>query len=258
MDKYTDPSATPSGEFTDGDPQLDIPRSLMTAQWPNMIQRELISLVQGAGLPLDAQDFSQVLQAVISLAGSNGFVTGDIKYSYRPTAPAGWLWLDGRTIGAAGSSASALADSKAEALFKFLWDTFPDTVVAVSGGRGVSAQDDWTDLKVIRLFDDRGEFHRVHDNLRGVDDLRPLGSPQLDQMQRITGSVDQIKSGPVSTQQPGQSEGALTQTKGANAQGDGGNRNGVVVAFDSALSPGARTGQETRPRNRAVSAFIKL
>jgi len=242
MDKYTNPDAhpTPAGEFTDGDPVLDIPRTIMTAAWPNMMAREAINLVEKAGLTLDGNDFTQWFQAVMAIAQQNGFQTGDIKYSYRSAVPAGWLLLNGQTIGSAASAATALAGDAAEALYLFLWDAFDNSICPVAGGRGLSAQADWDADKTIQLMDDRGEFHRVWDNGRGVDAGRVLGSTQSDEIKAHTHDINL------------DSPGLQRLLSG---------QNNFVEDWDGDL-PSAETsstgGSETRPRNRAVSVFIKL
>lgn len=68
MYRYQDESATPAGEFTDGDPLNDIPRSLLRASWLNMVQRELLQLVSDAGIVPSEEDFQQVSQAVARIA----------------------------------------------------------------------------------------------------------------------------------------------------------------------------------------------
>ena len=69
MWRNTGANATAEGEWTNGDPSMGVPRSILEAPWLNMMQRELINLVEGAGLTLDQEDESQVLQAVLALAG---------------------------------------------------------------------------------------------------------------------------------------------------------------------------------------------
>ncbi|MBL4839405.1 MAG: tail fiber protein [Thalassospira sp.] len=97
------------------------------------------------------------------------------------------------------------------------------------------------------LPDIRGEFIRGWDNGRGVDTGRLFGSTQLDQMQQITGSVRVY----------GGISGAFTD---GGAQGNfGGGVNSFNLAnFDSAGSPGARVGSETRARNVALLPCIKF
>lgn len=63
-------SANSSGEFTEGNPASGVPATLLKAAWLNAIQRELVNLVQGAGLVLSPADDSQVLKAIQALLTS--------------------------------------------------------------------------------------------------------------------------------------------------------------------------------------------
>lgn len=89
---------------------------------------------------------------VAGSAGDSGFVdalraaafdTGDVKFGWFDTAPAGWVLMDDGTIGDTGSGASTLADPSAESLFTVLWDNYADAECPVSSGRGASAAADW-------------------------------------------------------------------------------------------------------------------
>jgi hypothetical protein len=57
-------NATPDGEFTDGDPETGVARSLLQETWPNMMQREGLSLLARAGIAPDPDVFDQWTQAV--------------------------------------------------------------------------------------------------------------------------------------------------------------------------------------------------
>ncbi|AKA81202.1 hypothetical protein [Pseudomonas synxantha] len=72
-------TANANGEWMEGNPAAGLDATLIKSGWLNTIQRELIALVLGAGLPLNKLDDSQVLQAVRNIAGSIAEfkVTGD-------------------------------------------------------------------------------------------------------------------------------------------------------------------------------------
>lgn len=82
------------------------------------------------------------------------FQTGDMKEAWRSSAPNGWVRCNGRTIGAAASGATERANADCEDLFIFLWNN--DANLAVSGGRGGTANGDWAGGKQIALPDVRG------------------------------------------------------------------------------------------------------
>ncbi|PTQ68132.1 phage tail protein [Pseudomonas sp. GV071] len=63
-------TANPSGEFTEGSPAGGTPSTLIKASWLNAVQRELLSVISGAGLNLDPNNDAQLLQAIQGLAGT--------------------------------------------------------------------------------------------------------------------------------------------------------------------------------------------
>lgn len=89
--------------------------------------------------------------------------TGDIKVRYGTGTVTGFVRLNGRTIGSATSGASELANASAQELFEFLWTN--DSSLAVSTGRGVSANADWVANKQLTLPDFRGRA------IAGLDDM---------------------------------------------------------------------------------------
>ena len=117
-------TATPEGEFTDGVIPQGIVPTFLLADWFNTIQRELVNTVEGAGLSLDQNDFTQVLQAVKKLANGQidiattediengtagklvdaqglkfyGRTPGEIGTFCFATPPAGWLLCDGSAV----------------------------------------------------------------------------------------------------------------------------------------------------------------
>jgi len=89
--------------------------------------------------------------------------TGDIKPRYGIGNHVGWVRANGRTIGSASSGATERANADTQPLFEYLWTTDPS--LAVTGGRGVSANADWTANKAIALPDWRGRTIAALDDL---------------------------------------------------------------------------------------------
>lgn len=77
--------------------------------------------------------------------------TGDIIARFQSGAKAGYVRLNGRTIGNASSGATERANSDCEDLFIHLWGAMANAEAPVSGGRGASAADDWAANKTITL-----------------------------------------------------------------------------------------------------------
>ncbi len=164
---------------------------------------------------------------VASLSGQVAFFAGS-------TAPAGWIKANGALV-----SRTTYA-----ALFAAIGTTF-----GVGDGS-----------TTFNLPDLRGEFPRGWDDGRGVDSGRAFGSAQLDQMQTITGSLTQT-SGVSLLQSNATGAGALSTSGTANRWSgltSAAPQPADKISFNSANSPSARAGTETRGRNIALLACIKF
>lgn len=89
MHKVDAPGATVDGEFQDGDPQQGVEATLLASKWHNTIQREVVNVVENAGLVLDDQDDTQLLQAIERLRGTtwNEIINGDFSVWQRNGTP---------------------------------------------------------------------------------------------------------------------------------------------------------------------------
>jgi microcystin-dependent protein len=61
---HSTPTANDAGEFSEGNPAAGVEPTWLTAEWHNTVQRELIAVVQSAGLALDSNDDAQLLLAI--------------------------------------------------------------------------------------------------------------------------------------------------------------------------------------------------
>jgi len=95
----------------------------------------------GGGSPVDPTTIAQ---------------TGDWKWRPSQETLAGWVRLNGRTIGNGSSGASERANADCQALFIYIWTTYSDAICPVLGGRGASALADFNAGKQITLLDMRG------------------------------------------------------------------------------------------------------
>lgn len=91
------------------------------------------------------------------------FATGDLKARYGEGFVDGYVRSNGRSIGTATSGATERANSDCQALYEFLWTVDPN--LAVGGGRGASANADWSANKPLDLPDFRGRA------IVGLDDM---------------------------------------------------------------------------------------
>jgi microcystin-dependent protein len=161
-----------------------------------------------------------------------GNIVGEVAFFGMTTPPAGWLKANG----------AAVSRTTYAALFAAIGTTY-------GAGDGSTT---------FALPDLRGEFPRGWDDGRGVDSGRGFGSAQLDQMQRITGSLGGTPNqGSFST-----SSGAFNLSGSTPRSTGAGTNTFQNVGFDSADSPDARvsstTSGETRSRNVALLACIKF
>jgi len=85
-------------------------------------------------------NFTEVYESIIQ--------TGMMIDYWGTSAPSGWVLADGGSIGG--------GTSNEENLFVLIWNSLTDTEAPVSGGRGLSAEDDFNALKTITLPDLRG------------------------------------------------------------------------------------------------------
>jgi microcystin-dependent protein len=98
-----------------------------------------------------------------SVDATTVLATGDLKVKYGTGTLSGFVRANGRTIGSATSGATERANADTQALFEYLWGA--DANLTVSGGRGASANADWTANKTLTLPDFRGRV------IAGLDDM---------------------------------------------------------------------------------------
>lgn len=84
------------------------------------------------------------------------FQTGDPIWVPKSGARAGWVRMNGRTIGSVSSGASERANADTQSLYEFLWNNYSDDLCPVTGGRGDTASADFAANKPIAILDMRG------------------------------------------------------------------------------------------------------
>ncbi|MDQ5882074.1 MAG: hypothetical protein QG616_1906 [Pseudomonadota bacterium] len=119
-----------------------------------------VRLTTSSGTQIFVQDNLLVIGPSSGGGGGGGSVdpttilqTGAVQAYYGTGTRSGYVRLNGRTIGSATSGATERANSDAQQLFEYLWNT--DSTLTVSGGRGVSANADWLANKTLTLPDAR-------------------------------------------------------------------------------------------------------
>lgn len=72
MFKIDSEGATAQNTFTEGNPSQGIPATVVSDDWLNAVQGELVEVVEQAGITLDKQDNTQVLEALLALITQGG------------------------------------------------------------------------------------------------------------------------------------------------------------------------------------------
>ena len=101
----------------------------------------------------------------VTIPAANQVQTGMIHAELVNTTKAGYVRLNGRTIGNAVSAATERANADTSDLFVYLWNNLTDAIAPVSGGRSGSALSDFGLNKTITLPNCRGTA------LIGLDDM---------------------------------------------------------------------------------------
>lgn len=125
-------------------PHID--RSYKLVLYPSQAAADANS---GATWTID--NLTTIGKMISDIVGVQQFTTGDIKFTLKTAADAGWIMCNDGTIGNAASSATTRANADTEALFALLWNNVSDTYAPVSSGRGASAAADFAANKTITL-----------------------------------------------------------------------------------------------------------
>lgn len=94
------------------------------------------------------ENFTEVYASIIQTGFVIDYVGG--------TAPSGWIFLNGTSIGNASSGADR-PNADTEALFILLWNSLSNAYAPVSGGRGATAAADFAANKTLTIPDSRGK-----------------------------------------------------------------------------------------------------
>lgn len=137
-----------------------------------------------------------VRKSQLDSAVSAAFTAGDTKFSYQAADHGRWLMITGpqRTIGNAGSGATARANADTLALYTLLWSLdAADVAIYTSTGaastRGASAAADFAALKHIDLPNESGLVSKGHHGGNGAlttNTTRRLGSVEMDDVKAHT------------------------------------------------------------------------
>ena len=106
MHRIDTPTATSDGLFTEGDPLVPTPATVVSADWLNSVQEELATIVTNAGLELQKADNTQVLTAIVQIIARQSselerlrlLKIGCPMYWRSTTLPENFAWVNGDLI----------------------------------------------------------------------------------------------------------------------------------------------------------------
>lgn len=223
--------------FTRGNPQTGIPATDLDDDYFDMLQEELASVVEAAGITLDKTKHNQLLDAILRVGAG------------APPIGIPFFWTSSAMPNAVMPEWSDMVFLKLnDATFSAA--TYPKLALV------------WPGLK---LTDARGEFIRIRDDGRGVDPGRALLSAQGDAIRNITGSISGRNQTLVAN-----IFGILDSVGALSASGAGSNSTaspatvttgatdrGSTMSFDASKAPGVVTASENRPRNIAFDLLVR-
>jgi hypothetical protein len=117
---------------------------------------------------------------------NSGLRTGDVIWTPAKITRAGFIRLNGRTVGSASSGASERANSDCADVYDFLYNNFSDSICPVTGGRGSNSSADWAANKPIATIDMRG---------RAPFGLADMGSTTSNRLSGLTFGVGNATTG---------------------------------------------------------------
>ena len=260
MHRIDTPTATSDGLFTEGDPLVPTPATVVSADWLNSVQEELATIVTNAGLELQKADNTQVLTAILQIIARQSselerlrlLKIGCPMYWRSTTLPENFAWVNGDLI---------LFEDRPE---------FEEVYLA-GGFEGMLLEANATSEQIAANL---GKF-RKHPNGLGLylpscgdqffrawtGGWRGAGSSQSDAMQNITGAIwDFPVTAPMTFlatsgafTRPGSTESALLQSL-YSSMNEIGYGDGVTLDVSRVV----RTSTENRPVNAAVPTMLYL
>jgi len=216
----------------------------------------ITTLPTGAALP--AADIGPIWHAdYASVMTWQKFDANSADYEGYASVDIGMPVLDGRSTPRTGYlKRNGASLSKTTHAPLWAWAQHNGNVVALgswAAGAFVFADNGDGTFKVP---DNRAEFERAWDDSRGVDSGRVFGSSQLDQMQRLVGTLDLLAAGSQNGTGALSASGSTVRASGSTSD------SGKTINLNTANSPNARvsstTDGETRVRNVALLACIKF
>lgn len=227
MHRIDGPAIAPGGFFTEGDPVVGTPATIVKFDWANSVQEEICGVVEGAGIALSKPNRAQLLAALVVMIG-RAVPVGQVVQGYWPTPPPGFLLCNGTLVSRAAYPALwAYVNGAGLAVADATWSATAWTLFSQGDG-----------ATTFRLPDLRSEFIRGADFSRGVDAGRTLGSWQDDAFKAHAHEMGSEAGGGSNIATPVDSGGVDETAAGGLTSTVG--------------------GTETRPRNAALAFCVRF
>ncbi len=239
------PAGTP-GYFSEGNESSGAKATYPGPDFFNSLQEEVVAPILAAGLTLSKSDNTQLLQAIIALAKSYGFSTGDAKITYKSVADTGWVMVNDGSIGSAASGATTRANADTLALYTLLWTNINNTWAPVSGGRGASAAADFAANKTLTLPRQLGRAIAVAGAGAALTS-RALGE--------YLGAETHVLT---IAEMPSHDHASANYSSGVGSNTPLAGGNGVTNATSAAVSQGGGAAHNNMPPESFMNVMIKL
>ena len=253
MHRIDTSTATSDGLFTEGDPLVPTPATVVSADWLNSVQEELATIVTNAGLELQKADNTQVLTAILQIIARQSselerlrlLKIGCPMYWRSTTLPEGFAWVNGDLV---------LFEDRPEFEEVYLAGGFGGMLLEANATSG-------------QIAANLGKF-RKHPNGLGLylpscgeqffrawvgGGGREAGSAQEDAIRNLVGIIDDVHMGQIPSCQGVFSWMARGEVQGTSLEGLW--RYGQVTLNAAASVP---TAAENRPVNVAVPVILYL
>jgi hypothetical protein len=245
MQRTQNEYATEDNRFTEGNPAAGVPATVVTDDWLNGVQEEIMAVIETAGLEADGEDLTQLYQAIANMIAEgipdNTTPVGAIELlPFRADAlPDGWYMVNGDQY--------AVAAPQGVALLALPADYRTDWGIQEAGGY----------VNVPDLFDTGGNGYF----LRPVDgSTRQVGGAQTDAIRNIVGQASNSSGSYGFLQRvdiPASTSGALAAGDDTTYSLQGTTSDsGSFLKFDASLV--VPTASENRPVNRGMTPAIYL
>ena len=130
MHRIDTSTATGDGRFTEGDPLVPIPATVVSADWLNSVQEELVNMLSAAGITPDKADDAQLLAAISQIIEARKVkLTDSVELADSSKAASATAVKTAYDRGSAGIAAAGVAQTAANNAL-----TAADTKLPLAGG----------------------------------------------------------------------------------------------------------------------------